>query len=136
MKYKEVKRHYDSGGISRHYFVDENGNIHGEVRTYHENGQLEWHYLRRSRVIFIFGEVKMFNTGGTLIHHCLKDVNSDVIADVIYCGNPSTHSEGQLIQIAKEHNLPLLSELPKTEAELTHWNLKYPDCPCLPIESE
>ena len=133
MKNKEVKRYYKSGQLERHCTCDDEYD-HGEYRWYHENGQLERHYLRRSRVIF--GEVKMFNTGGTLIHHCLKDGNSNVIADVIYCGNPSTHSEGQLIQIAKEHNLPLLSELPKTEEEVTLWNLKWPDCPCLPIASE
>ena len=134
MKYKEVKEHYESGQLERHYFVDENGNRRGEHRYYHENGQLHWHCLKRSGVIY--GEIKTFDEDGTLWYHYLKDGKGNDLACVIKFNKPSTHSEDQLIEIAKEHNLPLLSELPKAEAERTLWNLKHPDMPCLPIESE
>ena len=129
MKYKEVKRHYDSGGISRHYFVDENGNIHGEVRMYHENGRCSMQAIGRDDRIY--GETKSFTTKGTLCDHRLKDGEGNDLATVIGFVY-SRHTEEQLIEIAKEHNLPLLSEIPKTEAEVTLWNLKYPDLPLLP----
>ena len=75
----------------------------------------------------------MFNDDGNLQHHFLRDGKSNELATVIFDGKPSEHTEEQLIEIAKEHNLPLFSDLPKTEAELTLWNLKYPH---LPIEAE
>ena len=134
MKYKEVTQHYNTGQLQHHLFMNWNGTVHGEYREYHESGQLEWHYLKRSGVML--GEAKMFNRRGCLRHHYLMDSNGKEIATVISCGNPYTHSEEELIQIAKEHGVPLLSELPKTEAERTLWNLKWPDFPCLPIESE
>ena len=130
MKYKEVKWHYDSGDLKYHYFLAENGDKHGECRTYYENGKLRSHEFSLSG--YRYGEVKWFNKDGTLEHHYLVDGNSIRLAYVVSMAEPSTHSEEQLIQIAKEHGLPLLSELPKTEAELTHWNLKYPDIPCIP----
>ena len=133
MKYKEVKKHYDSGQLKRHYFIDESGRTHGEYRRYHENGQLHWHYF--NHINYDYGEAKLFNKDGTLYHHYLKDGKGNEIATVIDKGKPSTHSDEELIQIAKDNNLPLLSELPKTEAELTHWNLKHPTTPYLPIES-
>ena len=134
MKYKEVKNHFKSGKLKDHYFVDENGNACGELRRYYENGQLNWHNLGDAYVVY--GEAKAFNSDGSLRHHYLEDSESNELASVIEHHKTSTHTEEQLIQIAKEHNLPLLSELPKTEAEVTHWNLKWPDCPCLPIESK
>ena len=134
MKYKEEKVHYGSGQIKRHYFLDESGKTCGENWSYHESGQLKWHYINRNDKDY--GEVKAFNSDGTLRHHCLKDGKGNKLATVIKYDMPSTHSEEQLIEIAKEHNLPLLSDLPKTEAERTHWNLKWPDLPLLPIPSK
>ena len=134
MKYKEVKKYYKSGQLQRHYFIDESASICGEHRVYHDNGQLWWHYFRTRWQIY--GEIKRFNADGTLRYHYLKDSKGNELATVIDHYTPDTQSEEQLIEIAKEHNLPLLSELPKTEAEVTLWNLKWPDCPCLPIESK
>ena len=134
MKYKEVKDYYESGELERHYFVDENGNKRGEYRSYCKNGQLRWHYF--SHIDYDYGELKMFNEDGTLYHHCLRDGKGNELANVIRYGKPSTHTEEQLIQIAKDNNLPPLSELPKTEAELTHWNLKWPELPLFPIETK
>ena len=134
MKYEEAKWHYESGVLGRHYFVDEDMHSCGECRDYHMDGGLCCHYYRRNG--YNYGEVKVFNENGTLRGHCLMDGRGYKLAIVIEYDKPASHSEEQLIEIAKEHNLPLLSELPKTEAELTHWNLKWPDCPCLPIESK
>ena len=134
MKYKEVKEYYESGQLKCQYYEGKNGDECGECREYHENGQLEWQYLKRSGTAF--GEVKSLDGDGTLYHHYLMDDEGGEIATVIEFGEPDTHSEEQLIEIAKEHNLPLLSDLPKTEAERTHWHLKFPDLPCLPIESK
>ena len=134
MKYKKVKEYYGSGKLRRRYFVDENGKKCGEVRSLHGNGQSCC--CQFSLNGYDYGEAKEFDHDGTILHHYLMDGRGNALADVINCGKPSTHSEEQLIEIAKEHNLPLLSEIPKTEAEVTLWNLKYPDCPCLPIESK
>ena len=134
MKYKEVKEYYDSGQLERHYFIDETGDMHGEYREYHDNWQLSWHHF--GHIGNDYGEVKEFTHEGTLQYHYLKDGKGNELANVIDCDKPVTHSEEQLIKIAKEHNLPLLSELPKTEAELTLWKLKWPDLPLLPIESK
>ena len=133
MKCKEVKEYYKSGELKRHCFVDDNGKKHGEYRDYYENGHLRWHYFTRNGREC--GEVKWLNGKGTLNGHYLIDGKGNILATVIRYGKPSTHSEEQLIEIAKEHNLPLLSELPKTEEEVTLWNLKYPDLPLLPIAS-
>ena len=134
MKYKEVKDHRESGQLLRHHLVDESGGKHGEYRVYHEDGQIWWHYFFSTDRKC--GEVKAFKSDGILQHNFLMDGNGNELATVIFIGEPSEHTEEQLIEIAKEHNLPLLSELPKTEAERTHWNLKYPHLPCLPIESK
>ena len=134
MKCKKVKEYYSSGKLHRHYFVDENGKKCGEHRNYHNNGQLDCHRFVFNR--FTYGEMQVFNRDGTIHLHSLKDGKLNKLATVVACGKRSTHSEEQLIEIAKEHNLPLLSELPKTEEEVTHWNLKNPDFPCLPIESK
>ena len=134
MKYEEIKEHHESGQLSFHYFEDENGDECGEYRSYYEDGKLHWHnFYRRDRE---YGGIMMFDDDGTLCHYYLMDGKGKEIATVVASGKRSTHSEEQLIEIAKEHGLPLLSDLPKTDAELTHWNLKYPDLPCLPIESE
>ena len=133
MKYKEVNEHYESGKLKCQYYEGENGDECGESRGYHANGQLWWLTIKLNDIDY--GEVKIFTEDGTLYHHYLMDDEENELATVIEFGKPDTYSEEQLIEIAKEHNLPLLSELPKTEAELTHWNLKYPDFPCLPIES-
>ena len=133
MKYKEVKEYYESGKLRCHFLEDENGRRTGEYRDYHDNGQLWWNYFFRNKCVY--GEIKIFNDNGTLYDHQLKDGKGNEIATVIEFNKPSTHTEEQLIQIAKEHNLPLISELPKTEAERTLWNLKYPDMPCLPNAS-
>ena len=137
MKCKEEKHYYESGQLYRHYFVDENHNEYGEFRSYYKSGKLRWHYLNRSDAIF--GEAKMFNEDGTLWNHYLVDGKGKgkvkEIANVIEFGKPDTHSEEELIQIAKDNNLPLLSELPKAEVERTLWYLKHPDMPCLPITS-
>ena len=129
MKYKEVKQHFLSGDLMYHYSVDENDREFGEYRDYHENGQLYWHNFMLNDCDC--GEVKGFNDDGTLRHYYLVDGKGKEIATVVACGFKSTHSEEELIQIAKEHSLPLLTDIPKTEAELTHWNLKHPDLPCL-----
>ena len=134
MKYKEVKRHCKSGQLEYHYFVDENGNKGGEYQSFCDHGQLNWHHFTHRG--YDYGEVKTFNDDGTIFHHYLMDGKGNELADVIAHCKPSTHTEEQLIKIAKRHNLPPLSELPKTEAELTLWNLKWPDCPCLPIKSK
>ena len=134
MKNKEVKRYYKSGQLERHHLVDRNDDDCGECRIYHGNGKLWWHKFSLSGCHY--GEVKWFSKDGTLCDHYLVDSEGNELATVIENDKPSTHSEEELIQIAKDNNLPLLSELPKTEAELTHWNLKYPDFPCLPNESE
>ena len=133
MKCKEVKEYYKSGELKRHCFVDENGKKHGEYRDYYENGHLRWHYFTRND--YLYCEVKWLTDKGTLQSHCLMGSRGNKIARVIDKWIPATHSEEELIEIAKEHNLPLLSELPKAEAELTHWNLKHPTIPCLPISS-
>ena len=130
MKYKEVKRHSNVGQHVSHYSIDENGYACGEHRSYHHNGQLRWHHFSLSG--YRYGEVKTFNSDGTPDHHNLKDGKGNELATVIRYGKPATHTEEQLIKIAKEHNLPLLSELPKTEAERTLWNLKHPAMSCLP----
>ena len=134
MKYKEVKYHYKSGKLERHYSIDESGRTHGEYRRYHENGQLWWHNF--SHKDHDYGEVKIFDPSGTLWHHYLVGSEDNELANAIENCKPATHTEEQLIEIAKEHNLPLFSEMPKTEAEVTLWNLKHPDCPLLPIESK
>ena len=130
MKYKEVKEYYESGKLMWHTFEGECSKRQGENRDYHENGQLWWHNFTINGLYH--GEAKSFDGDGTLYHHFLKE-GSNILAAVNRYGKPATHTEEQLIQIAKEHNLPLLSELPKAEAEVTHWNLKNPDLPCLPI---
>ena len=127
MKYKEVKTHYKSGKLEYHYIVDESDYRHGEYRDYHENGQLSSHKFSLSG--YRYGEVKAFTDDGTLSYHYLRDGKGNKLATVIEYCKPSTHSGAQLIEIAKEHNLPLLSDIPKTEAERTHWNLKWPDLP-------
>ena len=127
MKYKEVKEHYESGQLYCHYSVDESGSKHGEYRSYHWNEKV-WRnclYLNGST----YGEMKRINSDGDIDIHRLLDGKGNVLATVVNQGEPVTHSEEQLIEIAKEHNLPLLSEIPKTEAEVTLWNLKYPDLP-------
>ena len=127
MKYKEVKEHHESGQLKRHFFIDESGNKCGEYRSYHWNEKV-WRnclYLNGRT----YGEVKVFTEDGTLHHRYLMDDEENELATVIEFGKPDTYSEEQLIEIAKEHNLPLLSEIPKTEAEVTLWNLKYPDLP-------
>ena len=134
MQHQEVKKHYKSGQLRCHYLLVENGDRHGEYREYHENGKLSWHAF--SHTGWHYGEVKMFNSDGILRNHYLIDGKGNELAVVIYYDESTTHSEGQLIEIAKEHNLPLLSEIPKAEAERTLWNLKHPDCPCLSNESE
>ena len=134
MKCKEEKHYYETGQLFRHYFVDESGSKHGEYRNYYRNGQLRWHRISLNSLSY--GEVKEFTYEGGLQYHYLMDGEENELATVIEHGRPATHTESQLIEIAKEHNLPLLSELPKTEAEVTLWNLKWPDFPCLPIESE
>ena len=131
MKCKEVKVHYMSGQIKHHHFVDEDGYRFGEYRQYFENGQLRYHYFKRKHLSC--GEVKVLSITGTLLNHYLMDGEGNEIAVVIHRGRSYTHTEEELIQIAKEHNLPLISDLPKTEAELTLWNLKWPDLPFLPI---
>ena len=133
MKYQEVKEYYSSGRRMRQYFLDENGNRRGEHRYYHKNGKLSCHYFQYHD--YDYGEVKQINDDGTIRHHYLTDGKDNELADVINCGNPATHTEEQLIEIAKEHNLPLLSDIPKTEAERTHWNLKWPDLPYLEVET-
>ena len=134
MEYKEIKDHYMSGQLHRHRLLDESGCKYGEYRRYHENGQLFWHYFSSRNSSY--GEVKVFNDEGALRYHFLKCSKGNVLASTTNDGKPDKHSEEQLIQIAKEHNLPLLSEMPNTEAERTLWNLKWPDLPLLPIESE
>ena len=134
MKYQEIKEHYRSGHLACHYYEDDSGNRCGEFRRYYENGHLRWQVLYHDD--FTLGEVKTIGINGTLRQHYLQNGKGKMLASVIDCGNPNTHSEEQLIQIAKEHGLPLLSDLPKTEAELTHWNLKWPDLPLLPIATE
>ena len=129
MKYQEIKTFYDTGQLLRHYSVGESGNKCGEFRGYYESGQLAQHSCRRAA--HAKGEIKRFNRHGEVTSHYLMDGWGNRLATVNF-----THSEEELIETAKEHNLPLLSELPKTEEEVTHWNLKWPDCPCLPIESE
>ena len=132
MKYKEVKeRHGISGRITYHYFEDEYGGGHGESRSYHMNGQMHYHCCIRDD--WDYGEVKMYSPLGKLKRHYLTDGKGNVIAAVRMGSASATHTETQLIETAKVHNLPLLSELPKTEAELTLWNLKWPDLPFLPI---
>ena len=134
MKYKEVKEYHGSGQLKWQYYEDENGNRCGEFRTYSESGDLEWHCFKRDDVLY--SEVKAFYDDGSLWFHHLEDGEGNELATVIEFGNPSTHSEEELIGIAKEHNLPLLSDLPKAEVEVTLWNLKHPDMPCLPIETK
>ena len=133
MKYEEV-RSVLGGRVSMQYMVSSNEEFAGEHRSFYLNGKLHWHYFERDG--WDYGEKKSFTSDGVVYHHYLKDGKGNELATVTNHGEPSTHSEEQLIEIAKEHNLPLLSELPKTEVELTHWNIKYPDFPCLPIESE
>ena len=132
MKFKEFKKHHESGYLECHYYEDENGFKCGEQRLYRSDGSLWVHSLARDGISF--GEQMSFGNDGEILERYLH-FNCKTMAKVISCGNPATHSEEELIEIAKEHNLPLLSELPKTDAELTHWNLKYPHLPCLPIES-
>ena len=135
MKYKEVKENYQYRNINQlhtHSFVGDNGKEFGEHRHYFLNGRIFAQYFyRNGREI---GEYKVFADDGELLKHQLL-MGRCVIASVTTGAQPDTHSEEELIEIAKEHNLPLLSELPKTEEEVTHWNLKWPDLPCLPIES-
>ena len=134
MKYKEVKRHYESGQIDCHYFADENDDECGECRGYHRNGQSWWHFFKRGGLLY--GEVKWFSRDGVVLHHYLMGGEYNDLAIVIDDGRESTHTEEELIEIAKERGVPLLSELPKTEEEVTLWNLKYPGMPCLPISTE
>ena len=133
MKYQEVKKKYKYSDLECHYFMDENGNTCGEYRDYHENGQLHWHFFMHSGIDC--GELMLFNYNGTLHQHHLRDGKGNVLATVVNQGQPSTHTVEQLIEIAKEHNLPLLSELPKTEDERTHWNLKWPELPYIEAEA-
>ena len=132
MKYEEIKR-YMHRRLRFHYLVNEKRSKIGEYRDYDLSGQLRMHVFFRKDATF--GETKVFDHCGELKRHYLIGSRVCHRVAVIENGKPATHSEEQLIEIAKEHNLPLLSELPKTEAEVTLWNLKYPDIPCLPIES-
>ena len=134
MKCEEVKEYYECGQLSFHYLEDENGNECGEYREYHENGQLLSHCFLQTN--WRYGEVKVYDNGGELDYHYLEDGEGDELAVVVNSGHPGSHSAAELIEIAKEHNLPLLEDIPKTEAEVTLWNLKYPECPCLPISTE
>ena len=134
MKYEEVKEYYENGQLNYHFLLDENGLTYGEFRKYYHNGQLCWHRFHRNHSPY--GEMKEFNSDGTICYHYLIDVEYDKLASVTYDGEPDCHTEEELIQIAKEHGLPLLSELPKTEEEVTLWNLKYPDLPLLSITTE
>ena len=133
MAFEEVKTHFRGGKLRKHYWLNDSSIGFGEYRDYYANGQLWEHTFLSSG--HRHGEVKIFNYDGTLFHHYLVDGDNKDLATVIFYGDPSTHTEEELIEIAKEHNLPLLSDIPKTEAELTHWNLKHPDMPFLPIES-
>ena len=134
MKYQEVKRHHKNGGIKLHVLLDDSAMAVGEQRHYHEGGQSSWHFFRNGRKRL--GEVKVFDCDGVVWFHYLTDDKGNDLASVIEHGEPHDHTEEQLIQIAKEHGLPLLSDLPKSEEEVTLWNLKWPDLPCLPIASE
>ena len=168
MKYKEVKGYYDSGILKHHHFLDENGEIHGEFREYHRNGQLMNQTLIKN--CRRYSEYTRFDDAGMLDRHTLCGEQCEQLANVLpsgcwyehrvvdsagslssgYADNLETGevirtvvdgkyiscSEEELIQIAKEHGLPLLSELPKTEEEVTLWKLKHPDMPVIgaPVE--
>ena len=134
MKYKEVKEYYMDDRIKRQYFLDESGKQWGEYRSYYGNGQVLRHCFRLDDCACY--EVKVLNDDGSLYHHYLNDGKGTELATVVEHGEPSIHSDEQLIEIAKEHNLPLLSELPKAEEEVTLWNIKHPDMPCLPITTD
>ena len=133
MKYEQVKENYSTGTIKYHHYVNENHNAIGECRVYRPNGQLWCHYFRCNNLDY--GEMKIISDTGTLSEHYLFNGSGNRVAIVIQSGKSVHHTEEQLIQIAKERGLPLLSALPKTEEEVTLWNMKYPDFPCLPIES-
>ena len=134
MKYEEVKKHFKHNDLKWHGFIDEAGDHGGEYRVYYQNGQLRSHCFLQTN--WRYGEVKVYDDDGELDYHYLEDGEGNELAVVVHSGHSGSHSEEELIQLAKEHGLPLLSELPKTEAEVTLWNLKYPECPCLPISTE
>lgn len=47
----EVKEFCDQGLIWKHYFLNENNQLHGEYKWYWEDGRLEFHYLYINGII-------------------------------------------------------------------------------------
>ena len=137
MARKEIIERYASGGVHRHYLVDKNGRAIGEYCEYWESGQFCIHTFYGKSGYATYGETKAFNPDGTIRYHFLLSTGRKELATVTSLMRPQRDTtEENLVKVANRHNLPLLSELPKTEAEVTLWNLKYPDCPCLPIGSK
>ena len=52
----------------------------------------------------------------------------------LYCNRLNPKRIEEVHAIARDHNLPLILDLPKNELDLTSWNLKYPDIPLIPSE--
>ena len=64
----EVKILFDTGQLSFHYFLDENGLRHGEYKSWYRDGTLGEHcyYEHGER----HGEFKWWYDDGTLGEHC------------------------------------------------------------------
>ena len=70
---------------SHHYFIDENGHIHGEYKSYYDNDQLWEHsfYLNNKR----HGEYKYYHENGQLWEHSFYQ-NGKLHGEYkIYCDN-------------------------------------------------
>ena len=37
---KEIKKYYDNGALKHHYYINENKNFHGVLKSYYEDGSL------------------------------------------------------------------------------------------------
>ena len=131
MKYSISESYYDdSDTIEQICLVDDCNLRHGLWLSFHAHGGLRGasfasESLAHGEVIYVNSE---FNVESNALV-TKSDATTRLACSVSLWDVAVDSTHEQLIQIAKEHNLPLLSELPKTEEEVTLWNLKYPDLP-------
>jgi antitoxin component YwqK of YwqJK toxin-antitoxin module len=75
---------------TEHYFIDENGQKHGEYKWWHENGQLETHcfFVDGKR----HGELKWWHENGQLGRHCFY------VDDKVHGEYKEWYSDGKLCE--------------------------------------
>ena len=119
---------------------DEEYNYSGECMGTYDNGNIESHHFKKDD--HYHGEYKGWDENGNLMHHSLDEGSKEVALVVFqeadrYTGvnlERKVVTYEELVEIARERNLPLLEDIPAEDDEEGKllWRLKHPDIPLLP----